>query len=172
MLGGFSSFFNFNERFTFEPGQGITAASESDTWIAYFSGWQYLYTETPPADGPLHLENGKPDLEGVGVFWRASVGDDDVNPAKWTVSGGVGGKGIVPGRNNDIFGVGYYYNSAQTTRLTNAGVLEDHTQGFECFYNVQLTPAVQLTFDAQLIDPLRSELDTAVVLGARLRFEF
>lgn len=167
-----SSFFDFNERFIFEPGQGFVPPTTSDTWIAYFSGWQYICTETAPPDHPLHLENGEPDLQGVGVFWRASVADDDVNPAKWTVSGGIGGKGIIPGRDEDVFGVGYFYNEAQTTRLTNALGLQDHTQGFECFYNVQLTPAVQLTFDAQLIDPARSELDTAVLLGARLRFQF
>jgi hypothetical protein len=60
----------------------------------------------------------------------------------------------------------------QTTRLSDVVGLDDHTEGFECFYNIALTPAAQLTLDAQLIDSAPSNLDSAVVLGMRLKIEF
>ncbi|MGB7159536.1 MAG: carbohydrate porin [Tepidisphaeraceae bacterium] len=165
-----TEFFDFSGRFTFAPGEAIVPPTTSDTWIAYVSGWQYLFARDG-ADGPLNLANGEPDREGFGVFWRAAVADDDVNPTQWSLSGGVGGKGMIPGRARDFFGVGYFYNSVQSSRLTSALGLDDHTQGFECFYNISLTPAAQLTLDAQLIDSADSDLDTGVVLGMRLKIE-
>jgi porin len=166
-----TEFFDFGGRFTFDHGEGFVAPDKSDSWIAYWSGWQYLFTKDQ-GEGPLNLQNGQPDRQGFGIFWRAAVADEDVNPTKWSLSGGVGGKGMIPARERDFFGIGYYYNSVQTTRLTGTGGLDDHTQGLECFYNIALTPAAQLTIDAQVIDSVQSEVDTAVVLGTRLKLEF
>ena len=166
-----ADFFNFSDRFTFQRGEGLVAPDKSDTWIAYWSGWQYVFTKAQNV-GPLNLQNGEPDLEGLGIFWRVSIADEDVNPTKWSVSGGIGGKGLIPGRKHDFFGVGYYYNEVQTTRLSSAVGLDDSTQGLEAFYNIALTPAAHLTVDAQVIDSVQSSLDTAVVLGMRLKLDF
>jgi porin len=166
-----TEFFNFNERFTFELGEGLVAPDSGDTWIVYASGWQYLHTQTQ-TDKHIRLINGKPDLEGFGLFWRGSFADDDVNPTKWSISGGVGGRGMIPSRPNDWYGVGYYYTSVQSGRLTDALGLDDYTQGAEIFYNIELTPAIHLTLDAQVIDPVASRFDTAYILGMRLKMDF
>ena len=44
---------------------------------------------------------------GVGVFFRFGVSDGDANPIKYHYSAGIGGKGVVPGRPNDTFGIGW-----------------------------------------------------------------
>ena len=76
-----AQFFDFNNRFTFLPGEGIVPPTASDSWIVYWSGWQYLFARTE-VDAPLNLENGEPDAEGFGLFWRAALADDDVNPTE------------------------------------------------------------------------------------------
>jgi porin len=166
-----ADFFNFGNRFVFQRGEGLVAPRKSDTWLVYASGWQYLHTRTQ-TDAPINLLNAEPDLEGFGVFWRASLADDEVNPTEWSLSGGVGGKGMIPGREKDYYGAGYYYNSVQAGRLASALKFDDHVQGFECFYNIALTPAAHLTLDAQVIDSAQSTLDTAWILGMRLKLDF
>jgi porin len=54
---------------------------------------------------------GAPHHEGIGLFARLGFADEQTNPIEWAVSGGIGGRGLVPGRHNDTFGLGYYYDS-------------------------------------------------------------
>jgi porin len=166
-----SEFFDFSGRFTFERGQGLVPPESSDTWIAYWSGWQYIYTPESAA-GPINVTDGRPDLEGFGLFWRTSQADEDVNPAKWTVSGGIGGRGMIPGRKRDAYGVGYYYNSVQSERLLERSQRGDSTQGVECFYSIEVTPAAHLTLGAQWVDSVAARVDDAVILGMRLKIDF
>ena len=44
--------------------------------------------------------------------------------------------------------------------------------GAELFYNIALTPWAHLTLDAQIVNPVASRADTAVVLGTRLVINF
>jgi len=171
VYSGDNRFFNFNGRFTFAPGEGLIPPTSDSTWALYWSGWQYLHTPEQ-ASGPLDLHNGEPDLRGFGAFWRVGFADTDTNPTKFSASVGVGGRGLIPARENDTFGAGYYYSQVQTTRISGILGLEDHTQGFELFYNLAVTPAAQVTFDIQLIDSVASGLDTAVILGVRVFLDF
>ena len=43
---------------------------------------------------------------------------------------------------------------------------------FEAFYNVALTPAAGLSFNAQFIDGADESLDDSVLLGMRLQIDF
>lgn len=158
-------------RLIFEPGQGLSTSTSDSTWAAYWSGWQYLFVEEP-TDEPINIAHGVPHLQGVGLFSRAGVGDDDTNPISWNISGGIGGRGVIPGRDNDTFGVGYFYLSLQPERLLSSSPIRDSSQGFEAFYNIAITPAAKLTLDAQVLEPPNSDLDTAVVLGLRLDLTF
>lgn len=171
VYSGDNQFFNYNGRFTLVPGEGIVPPTEDETWTIYGSGWQYVHAEEE-ARGPMDLLNGKPDLQGVGVFWRLGFADDETNPVEWAISGGLGGRGMIPGRDNDTFGAGYFYSSLVTTRFTGTVGIEDNTQGFEIFYNLAVSPAAQVTFDVQLIDSAASALDTAVILGVRVFLRF
>ena len=84
----------------------------------------------------------------------------------------VGGQGIIPARDDDTFGVGYYYTSYQQNRIAGLLGIDDHAQGFEAYYDVAITPAAQLTFDVQVHDTALPDTDTAAVLGVRLNLSF
>lgn len=157
--------------FIFVPGQGLTTETADDTWAAYWSGWQYLFVEDD-IDAPIVLANGMPDRQGVGLFARAGIADEDTNPIEWSLSGGIGGRGILPSRDNDTFGIGFYYTGIQTTLISGVIGIDDHAQGFEAFYNIALTPAARLTLDVQVIKSPSVALDTAVILGMRLGMTF
>jgi porin len=70
--------------------------------------WQYVYTKDTDAEGPINLLNGQPDQQGLGLFARFGFADKETNPVEWAISGGVGGRGLIPSRDNDNFGIGYY----------------------------------------------------------------
>jgi porin len=161
----------FSGELIFRPGEGLIFPTADDTWAAYWSGWQYLFSEEP-ADHAINLLNGQPDLQGVGLFARFGFADEDTNPIEWSLSGGVGGRGVIPSRDNDTFGVGYYYTSLRSNRLSSFVGLEDESHGFEAFYNLAITPAAHLTFDAQVVEPVSSDIDTAVILGMRVGLTF
>ncbi len=157
--------------FIFQPGQGLTVSTADDTWALYWSGWQYLYVEDD-VDAPIALANGMPDRQGVGLFARVGFADQDTNPVEWSFSGGIGGRGIFPSRDNDTFGVGYYYTAIQTTLISGVIGIDDHAQGFEAFYNIALTPAARFTLDGQVVSSPGPNADTAVLLGVRLFLRF
>ena len=82
--------YSFNQDFAdlsgkliFQPGQGLAVEQEDDTWALYWSTWQYLFVEDP-SDAPIDLANGVPDREGIGVFARFGVADQDTNPVEWS----------------------------------------------------------------------------------------
>jgi porin len=164
-------FAQLNTRLVLQPGQGISIPTRHSTWAVYWSAWQYLYTKQP-ANQPVDLLNGQPDQQGVGLFARFGYADKDTNPTEWAVSGGIGGRGIIPSRDNDTFGIGYYYNRIQTLRLSNFLGLKDSAQGFECFYNIALTPACHVTLDLQVVNSVASSVETATILGLRASLNF
>ncbi len=165
-------FLRLGSRFVFTPGIGLNAPQADESWYVYWSGWQYLWTEAPAADGPMNLTDRRPDLQGFGLFARFGFADRDTNPVEWNASIGLGGRGIVPGRDDDLFGLGYYYSEVNLDRLAGAGLAEDHTDGFEAFYSFALAPSTALTVDLQVVDDLFAATDSAVILGARLGMRF
>jgi porin len=105
-------------------------------------------------------------LPNIGLFFGK------LDTLEWAVSGGIGGRGLIPSRENDNFGVGYYYNRFQTTRLSSPLGIRNHSQGFEGFYNIAITPACRLTLDLQVVQSVLQRLSTATVLGLRSSLEF
>lgn len=170
-----NEFTTIDRRFVFQPGEGIIRApDQNSSWAAYCSMWQYLHVkhaEGAPT-GPLDLANRRPDLPGFGVFARVGIADDETNPTELAISAGLGGRGILPGRDDDIFGIGYFRNEFQTGRI--AGILgaQEYYQGIEAFYNFAITPSIGLTLDFQAIEPVSDSIDTALVLGMRLVVQF
>jgi porin len=126
-----------------------------DNIVIYTNFDQYLYTE---AEDPS---------QGIGLFGRFAWARQDVNPVNYFYSAGVGGKGIVPERDNDTYGIGYYHLDL-SNRLPPIFHSE---QGVECFYNFEITPWMHLTPDLQVIvNPGGTDLnDVAVVYGLRLQ---
>ncbi len=97
----------------------------------------------------------------------------DTNPFKWSVAGGVGGRGLIPGREEDVFGIGYFYNSLQREGVVAPSRrLRTAEQGFGIFYEAQLTGWFRLTPDVQVVRSGLGGADTAVVLGLRALGDF
>lgn len=125
-------FASLNNRLVFQPGEGLVVPKKHSTWAAYWSAWQYLFTEQPD-NQPIDLLDGEPDQQGLGFFTRLGFADKDTNPVEWAVSGGIGGRGVIPSRDNDTFGLGYYYNSLQKTLLSSRLGIEDSARGLKDF---------------------------------------
>lgn len=161
----------FTGSLIFTPGQGFAVPKQKDTWAVHWSGWQYLLVQDPD-DKPINLDDGTADHQGLGLFWRLGFADQDTNPVKWSASGGIGGRGLVPGRKNDTYGLGYYYSSIQDSRLSSLVGLRNNSQGGEAFYNIAITPAAHLTFDIQTSQSPFGRVDQGVILGARFDLAF
>ncbi len=122
-------------------------------------------------DQYVYLVPGSED-RGIGVFGRFGVTSGRVNPVRSFYSIGVGGKGLCPGRENDSFGVAYYYLDVteKLSRIVQNRVGDE--QGVEIYYNIAVTPWLRITPDIQVVCPVRDVADTAVVAGVRVVMSF
>jgi porin len=134
----------------------LPVSQHDGSWSFYYNFDQYLYQPEKGVD------------RGLGLFGRFGASDGVANPLKYFYSFGVGGKGLIPARPLDQFGIGYYYGTVSDANIPTRLGFRD-TQGFEAYYNVYLTPWAQLTPDIQVIRPSQQQVDTSVVVGFRLR---
>jgi porin len=123
---------------------------------------------------------------GIGLFFAFGASDGNPNPIQYSFLTGIGGKGVLPGRPDDSFGIGLSrieFSDAFVPLLRqqlNLGL--QHEDAIEMYYNAAITPWLSTTADLQIINPgLKKALnssgqlasvDTAVVAGARLRVRF
>ena len=145
----------------------IAPAVRSSAWAISASGWQYLFTEEPAPD-LIDLDDGRQDLEGIGTFLTLGVADRGTNPISWSLSVGLGGKGLIPGRDLDTAGLGYFYNRLQDRDTIPFDRLSGATQGLEVYYNVAIARSVALSLDLQWTKSAFDQVDDALILGARL----
>jgi len=152
--------------------KGTPLTSEDTTWAVIYSGWQYLQVFSGDTSKPVDLRNGRADHQGWGVFLMAGLADEDTNPVQWSVAAGVGGRGILPGRPNDSFGIGYFYVDLVDGAVADLIGLDSEEQGVELFYEIEIAPWFHITPDLQIVDPGVVANDTAVILGLRANVNF
>ena len=168
-----------NARFIFENG---AFEGEKGSWNIHYNFDQYFY------------EPKKGSGEGIGIFGRFGASDGDPNFMHFFYSLGIGGRGVIPSRERDRYGFGFYYIDVKNPKLQglfrDAKLLRDE-YGFEAFYNFAITPWLQLTPDIQVVrgaqkDQItvrrgllgipfiadRKSIGTATVLGLRLHMVF
>jgi porin len=150
---------------------GLVGNDKSSSWQGSISFWQYVSIDGEH-EGPVDLTNKVPDLRGWGVFGRLSLADPDTNPWRTTVALGVGGRGVVPGRPNDLFGIGGFYNDLEQGRITQRAEFDDDYVGMEAFYNFAITPAARLSANLQILPSVPSTIDDSVLFSARLHMVF
>ena len=92
----------------FDPEQGISNETKSEAWSLFWSGWQYFHVKGGSAES-VDPVDGVQDLEGWGVFLTIGLADQSTNPTTFTIAAGLSGRGMLPGRSNDTYGLGYYY---------------------------------------------------------------
>ena len=138
------------------PGQGVVAPQQSQSWSLNYILEQQLWVD------PCHQERN------IGLMSCWGLADEKTSPYLWTANVAVQGNGLVPGREGDSLGVGYFYNGVSgdlknLVPLLNVG----NVQGAELYYNAAITPWFQLTADLQVVEPALGARDTAVVAGLR-----
>ncbi|MHC4326036.1 MAG: carbohydrate porin, partial [Planctomycetota bacterium] len=151
------------------PGTGISTEKESDAWAISWSGWQYLFSEE--GAGAVDPRNGRQDLQGLGIFAQLGIGDEDTNPVSWSIAAGLSGRGSIPGRDADTWGVGCFYNELQDLDPGTL-VFEDSVSGVEAYYDIALSGWASLTLDAQWLRSAFPSVDDATILGARVNVSF
>jgi porin len=142
------------------PNPGAVTFKDKRWYFAY-SFDQYVYQ---PAES-----RG----EGIGLFGNVGVSDGNPNALRLTFLAGISGRGLIPGRSNDNWGIGYYYDGlAQHLKDALAPeVTLRNEQGLEFFYNFALTPWSEIGADLQIIRPGLAS-STAVVPGLRAVIRF
>ena len=111
---------------------------------------------------------------GLGVYLRALLADGNPNPIRAGVMGGLAGQGVVPGRERDTFGVGYFYyafSDALQSAVSPVVPFEDE-QGLEVYYSLAATPWFRLTADLQVVNPASGAARTAVTGAVRANVVF
>ncbi|QDV73994.1 carbohydrate porin [Botrimarina mediterranea] len=136
----------------------IPVAQASDAWAVYWNFDQHLFVD--PCDAG----------RGWGVFGRAAISDEEINPLSWFLSFGLGGHNPMRGHEADTWGAGWFVagSSGEIGPIieTFLGPIGDG-HGVELFYNWQATPWLNVTPDLQVLAPSRENVDTALVLGVR-----
>jgi porin len=147
---------------------------EDSTWLISYGLDQYLWQ---PAGDTKH---------GIGVFFNFGATDGDPNPIEYSYLAGIGGKGVVPGRSRDSFGIAWsrtqFSNSFVPFLRARLDLGLDHEDTVEMYYNVAITPWLNVSPSMQIIDQgLKQSLgannrleavDTAVVFFLRTAVRF
>lgn len=119
------------------------------------------------------FERGGSSKEGIGIFGQFGISDGNPTRLYWSALAGISGRGMIPGRSDDNWGLAYYYDTisqhlidavAPTITITNES-------GVEIFYNWSIAPSVTLGADLQIVRPGLSAEDD-VFLGVRLVTRF
>ncbi len=132
-----------------------------DDWGLYYNFDQYLYTE--PGDP----------TQGFGLFGRFGWSNGECNPIEEFYSIGLGGKGSIPRRDRDTWGLGYYLINTSDDLPQLLGMNAE--QGVELFYRIEITPWLHISPDLQVIvDPGAGfdDRDVAVIYGMRAQMTF
>jgi porin len=116
--------------------------------------------------------------DGWGLFSQVSFADSETSPVTTFFDVGLGGNGVIAARPRDEFGVAYAYTDLSKELKDNLDLIllggrrlrVEHQ--LELFYNLHVTPWLQLTGDLQIIRPNRPVADRAIVPGGRLRIVF
>lgn len=141
----------------------LAPETENRDWMVGYDFDQYLYQEP---DDPT---------QGVGVFGRFGWSPGKVNPIAALYSIGLGGMGVIPTRDRDRFGIGYYYLDFSGDLPSLLGL--SHEQGVELYYNIEVTPWLHITPDVQVIfNPGGGsgfdDRDTSFAYGLRAHLSF
>jgi porin len=148
--------------------------TEDSTWAAIYSLEQFLWQ---PAGDPKR---------GIGVFFSAGVSDGNPNPVKYSYTLGLVGKGVVPNRPHDDFGIGWSraeFSDNFVPNLRNALNLGlNHEDAVEMYYKAAVTPWLDVSPSLQIINSglnkvLDSsgnlkDLDTTYIAGVRVGIRF
>ena len=122
----------------------------------------------------LIMESSSYPGQGLGVYGKAAIADGNPNPIESSFSGGFAGHRLVPGRPDDVFGIGYFfYDFSKDLKSAVSPLFNfNHEHGVEVFYNLAATPWFKITADLQWIQPASGDNDNAWIGGLRANVRF
>jgi porin len=124
-------------------------------------------------DQVLFKEKNDPkDAQGLGFFSRFGLADQEVDPIRMFWSAGAQYQGLIPGRDNDVLGIGVA--RGRSTDRPGAGFTAAHETVVEAYYNIEVVSGLNVSPSVQYIaDPgFRSETRDAVIVGVRIQVSF
>ena len=160
-------FYNFDRGPYLTP-DGVRLPFEGDTWAFVASGWQYVYVKNGNDQKLVNLSDGRQDRAGVGLWFRAGTADDSTNPVRWGVSAGLGGKGLMRGRHEDTFGIGFAVAEIRRIRFVTDRLIEPTARRLEAYYDAAITPALHLSLHYNEAAPLLRSVDDSRIVTLRL----
>ena len=148
--------------------------TENNTWAAVYSFEQYLWKADAVSKS------------GLGTFFSFGVSDGKANPIKYSYSLGLVGKGIVPGRAHDEFGVGWslveFSDNFVPFLRQNFNLCLSRESAVELYYNFAVTPWLNVSPSYQYISPALNKtmdasgnfknLDNTQMVGVRVGIRF
>ena len=148
--------------FTIIPGQGLVADEVTGSWSLFYVFNQQLWADPCNANRNLSFTS------------QFGLADDNPNAIHWAATAAIEGRGVISGREQDRFGVGYFFQglSGNMKDLVGPLVPLQDLHGVELYYNAALTPWFHLTADLQIVDPARERSDTAIIPGLRANLVF
>ena len=91
---------------------------------------------------------------------------------QWFLSFGVGGHSQLAGRQDDTFGIGWYYTGISDEFGPVVSSVLGDGQGVEVYYRIAITEWFHVTPDLQVVAPNEVTAETALVTGLRARIDF
>jgi porin len=153
---------------------GLDLPQKNSNRVVGFSADQYIYKPEKASMSTVHTAQFDKTPEGIGVFFRFYYAPEDRNLWNAFVSGGVGGRGVIPSRPFDRYGLGFYA-FIESGKLEQQPILAGAfgtEYGWEAFYNFAITPWLQLTPDFQYVQSGRIGVGHVGVVGMRLQTYF
>jgi porin len=141
------------------PSTASTAPRKAGTWTLLWNAEQRLLVDPEDAE------------RGLGLYLQTGLGDGNPNPVRWFVSVALCGNSPLPGREGDIYGVGFYDLGPSAQAKSQIPGLRDE-DGVELFYNLRIVPGCHLTTDLQVLHPGLVPVANALVFGLRLKIDF
>ena len=135
------------ERFFPELLVPVQPANRKDSTWAMFYGLRRL----------LLAPKGAIARGASGSSYKFGASDGEVNPVKYSYSMGIGGKGAIPGRPRDTFGIGWARTEFSGTFLVllrqqlRLGL--EREDAIEMYYSASITPWLNVTADLQIVEP-------------------
>jgi porin len=141
------------------PATAAAAPRKNGTWTLIWNAEQRLVVDSEDPD------------RGLGLYLQTGLGDGNPNPVRWFVSVALCGNSPLPGREGDIYGVGFYDLGPSAQAKSQIPGLRDE-DGVELFYNLRIVPGCHLTTDMQVLHPGLVPVASALVFGLRLKIDF
>ncbi|WP_442755028.1 carbohydrate porin [Methylocystis sp. JAN1] len=141
----------------------LVGVTKKGFWVASYAIQQYL------------VQNAEKPNVGWGLFTLGTLSDGNPNPVRWSVLAGLAGNNLLPGRDNDQWGVGFFHYGLTTPLLSGLAERRLYRRsegGMEAFYNWAITPWLRLTGDLQIVEPWTVNRPRATYMALRLQTRF